>query len=55
MRKTGIVAALVAVAALAVNAGGIKHPSLLFTPAKVAAAKQRMAHDTVQAIRHWHG
>ena len=49
MRKTGIVAALVAVAALAVNAGGIKHPSLLFTPAKVAAAKQRMAHDTVQA------
>lgn len=49
MNKTGILMILAAAAVLPLESKAIKHPSLLFTPEKVAAAKARMSRDTVQA------
>lgn len=49
MNKTGILMILGAAAVLPLESKAIKHPSLLFTPEKVAAAKARMSRDTVQA------
>lgn len=54
MRKifTAIVAAIISLAAANIEAQKINHPSLLFTPERVAAAKKAVQNDTVMQ-RAW--
>ena len=47
MRKITLALIAILISATAVQAQKIKHPSLLFTPERVSAAKNAMRNDTV--------